>query len=288
MTTDLAPDSRPLPAADVRVGPEEDRPDRPPRRLPTAARIALAVLAMIAAAFAPAPLMLIPGVREVEDPRWGALVLMTACLVPTLVAIGLVALLMRHVDRRPLAETGLVWNRRSLPMLLLGTGVAVAVVVAVSLALDAAGLVRDQPLPRDVWWLVVPVGLFQGFLLQGFPEELVWRGYVLQTLRTRPEVSVVISAAVFGVMHLISQGGQENALERVLYLAVPFGFAMLAGALVLRTGSLWSAVGVHGGVHLGSLVATYLGIGEGPAYWIVTGALFTALGVLVLRRPRRS
>lgn len=51
-------------------------------------------------------------------------------------------------------------------------------------------------------------------MLQGFPEELVWRGYALQLLDRRPLVSVVVTSVIFGAMHLVSLGEGYSLGER--------------------------------------------------------------------------
>lgn len=277
---------------EVRLGPE-DRLHLPPRRFPDAVRVLLAPVLMLLTAFAPFLLVLVPGfvdfTRGITDPVVGAAVTLPVHVLTALVAVLLVWLCMRLLDRRPMRETGLRFNARTIPMLLLGTAIATIIVLVVALPLAAAGLMRP-PEPMDgPFWLAVLLGISAGFVLQAFPEEFVWRGYLLQTMRVRAEVAVLVSAVLFALMHLMSEGGQESPLEHLMYLAVPFGFAVLAGGLVLRTGSMWAAVGVHGGVHLGTLILThFFDVGEGPAYWLIGGLVFTVVGLLVMRASRSA
>lgn len=273
-------------SGDVRLGPDSRTYERP-RRFPAAVRVLLAAIAMVLMAISPLIFVLVPGfVKTLNEsgPVVGIVGSTFVSIVCLLTAVLLVWLLMRYVDRRPMRQTGWSWNSRALPMLLLGTVVAAVLVVVIGGVLDAAGLMRSMEPPDDLWWVTVAIALGQGFLMQGIPEELIWRGYVLQTLRTRAEVSILISAAGFAALHLVSQGGQQNALERVLYLATPFGFAMLAGALVMNTGSLWVACGIHGGFHVGTLISTFLGFGEGPAFWMTAGVAFTVIALVIMRR----
>lgn len=248
---------------------------------------------MVVMAFSPFIFILIPGfvdfTRGITDPVVGAAVTLPMHVMCAVVAVLLVWLCMRFIDRRPLRETGLGVNARTVPLFLLGTVIATVIVLVVAVPLGLAGQLR-APDPTDgPLWLALLLGVSQGFVLQAFPEEYLWRGYLLQTLRTRAEVAVLISAGLFALMHLPSEGGQQNALEHVMYLAVPFGFALLAGALVLRTGSMWAAVGVHGGVHLGTMILAHaFGFGEGPAYWLIGGAIFTIVGLAVMRTPRTA
>jgi len=173
---------------------------------------------------------------------------------------------------------------------MLGMGVILVLVVATGLVVEAVAPTRpvDAGSITGGWplWAVIAIALARAFLLQGIPEELIWRGYVMQTLRTPPVVTAYISAGGFAVLHLASQGGQQNLLERLLYLAVPFGFGLLAAALVIRTGSLWSAVGVHGGFHVATTILTlWCGVGEGPVLWVAWGVITTAVAAWLLHRP---
>lgn len=275
------------------VGDPDVDPARP--RLPEIVRVLLAPALLLVAIFTPYLLLLVPAVAELardQDRQNELIPLFLAQLVAvTVIAVGLLALVARHVDRVRLRDYGIVWDRRSLRGLLVGVAVSVAIVVPVGAALSALGWVRPMTQQQDVApWIMVLVGLFQAFFLQGIPEEWIFRGYLITTLQRRGIVAAVwISALVFGVLHLASSGGQENLLERVLYLAWPFGFGLAAGALRLTTGSLWAAVGIHGGSHVGVLIAQLLGFGvEGPAGWLLVGAAYTAVGVWGLARYRRA
>ena len=88
---------------------------------------------------------------------------------------------------------------------------------------------------------------------------------------------------VFTVLHLISQGGQQNVLEHVIYLANPLGFAIAAMAVRIVSGSTWAAIGVHGGFHLANaLLGERLGALEGPTTWVVAGLLWAAVGAVII------
>lgn len=287
------PERTPRHRGEVRLGPETTGA-APARRLPSAARVLLAVVMMFAAVSSAGLVTMLPGLAEaaLSWPVAGQAALQIgACAVATVAAVGLVALAMRFVDRRPLIHTGWGWTRRSLPALLLGVVTAIGTTLLAAVPVSSAGLVRPLA-PEDYTggnplWVVIPVALATSFLLQAIPEELIWRGYVLQTLRISPVTAVYVSATVFAALHVVSRGGQQNVWERLVYLALPFGFALLAGALVLRTGSLWSAVGVHGGVHVAVMIGTlWLAIGTGPALWVTIGLVQTLIGIVLLHRGR--
>lgn len=225
---------------------------------------------------------------EASEPAPGEVVTYVALqsVVVALLAVGAAALLLR-VHKLRLRDAGLRWTRTSAAYLLLGIGLAAAVVLAVGLPLTRLGLLRPNAVPDLPLWALLIAGVAQAALLQGFPEELLFRGYQMTALRARPVVAVFVSAAVFGVLHLVSNGGQESTLERILYLALPFGFAVTAGALMIVTGSLWAAVGIHSGLHVGTLIGLFLGLGNGPWLWVVGGAVYTAVGLVLLAVAHR-
>lgn len=80
-----------------------------------------------------------------------------------------------------------------------------------------------------------------GFVLVGFAEEFIFRGYAQYTLSTGMgfwPAAVVLSAA-FGGLHLL------NAGEDWMGAAQVFVFGMFACFTLRRTGSLWFAIGFH-------------------------------------------
>lgn len=262
-TTDTHPDST---AVSTSPGP----------RLPALVRVILGPVVFFIALFA--------SQLFVSNAMSLPLRILTHGLTLTLVVLGVWAL-MRWGDRRPLREAGWRWTRRSLLFLLLGIAIAVTVVVAAAITLDQTGLLRPQPVPGDAGtplWLLVCFGLSQAFLLQGIGEELVFRGHMMQVLRSRPVLALMVSTGFFTVIHLVSSGGQQNLAERFWYLMIPLGFGFAAGSLALLTRSLWSAVGIHGGFHTGGMICLLLGIGNGPVLWVAWGVALLLVGAIAL------
>lgn len=281
---------------------ESSTPAPPRSRWPWPVQALIAVVLLFVALGATAPISLIPGVRKLEDPDApmvpAVAVAVGVQLVVLVVAIAAVALVARLDGGRRLRDLGWRWNRRSLPALGLGILISAAVVTAVGIPLTAAGVLRpdDAGIAGEPIWAVLTIGLARAFVLQGIPEELIFRGYLLTSLRMRPVSAVLVSGLTFGVLHLVSSGGQQGWTERVMYLAMPIGFGLAAGALMLTTRSLWAAVGVHGGLHLTLLILALLesrgspaSLGNGPALWLLTGLAWTAIAAaLMVRLARRS
>ena len=266
-----------------------------PRRIRL--QVAAAPILMVVAALSPLLLMLpviaLPGAKHwFNDPSnlwWATAFMVLLAGMPTVTALLGVRWLTHRCEGRSLRDAGLVWTRRSLELGLLG--VLVSAIVVAPTALLLAGTARPfEPDSRPLAVAVV-IGLANAFLLQGFPEELVMRGYLMQVLRDRPVTALLTSTGLFGVLHLVSNGGQQNVWERVLYLATPTGFAFCAGALVLACRSLWPAVGIHAGFHVTNLALLVAGRpSESPTIWVVTGLVYVAFGLVALliwrRRPK--
>lgn len=80
-----------------------------------------------------------------------------------------------------------------------------------------------------------------GFLLVGFVEESLYRGYVLFTLAQGIGFwpSAVVWSLVFAAVHL------TNPRENPVGALEVFLFAMFACLTLRRTGPLWFAIGFH-------------------------------------------
>lgn len=90
---------------------------------------------------------------------------------------------------------------------------------------------------------LVEHGLLWGgaFILVGIYEECLYRGYALKTLAEAIGFwpAAVLLALTFGMLHLLNPGESPiGALDVIAY-------ALFASFTLMRTGSLWFAIGVH-------------------------------------------
>lgn len=219
-------------------------------RFPLAVRSILTVVSLFTA------ILVAALVQAVLPPGFAGIA--AASAVVTLVASGLAVVLVRFVDRRPVRELGLTADRAAVRgslagLALVATCVAVATGFAVLLGLAGPSRPGNGWSPEGTVALI----LVQAFLLQGFPEELLFRGYLVQTALGRVRVWAVLalSTLLFGSLHILSNSGARNLTQQLLFLGIPLGFGALATTLRLMTGSLWPAVAVHGGFHVSMYVA---------------------------------
>jgi hypothetical protein len=262
-------------------------------------RVIVAIATMFACALTPPLLKQIPAIQSfalahenpddlLESFAVGACVLLIHGAAVVL-ALVLCYVLRRTLDRGRHVRLCLRIDRRAL---LWFTGMVLAALVvelAVAGIIHALGLAGgDQPTPQGPLWLVAIESFSIAFLLQGAPEEIVWRGWLFSSLG---ETRFAAAASVLGftVLHLLSQGGQQNLLEHITYLALPCGFAVAATIVRIVSGSTWAAIGVHGGIHLVNYyVEGSLHLPTGTVTWVLQGLLWAAVGVVILVFHRRQ
>lgn len=147
-------------------------------------------------------------------------------------------------DGRPPGAVGLVPDRRAVGEGAVGLGLGVAVAAVAMGGMAALGGLAWAPDGtsfalgawlteglRSLTWLAIPAAA----------EELLLRGYVLGATAAvvGPAWALVATSVTFGVLHGANPGVGPLALAGVT------AAGLFLGALVLRTGSVWPAVGAH-------------------------------------------
>jgi len=149
------------------------------------------------------------------------------------------------LDRRSIASMGLRLDRRVWKDILAGIGITFIMMALVFAAMSAAGWLTFEGFAWEAEPIQQALGGTFGFLgifiLVGWNEELLSRGYHLQTLASGANLfwGVLLSSAVFGALHL----GNPNATW-VSAAGIFFAGLFLAYGY-LRTGQLWLSIGLH-------------------------------------------
>lgn len=163
-------------------------------------------------------------------------------------AVPMVVLARRRLDRRPFGGLGLEWSRRAWRPFTAG---ALAWLVpaggALAVALGAGWVEVAPRLSAGELLGAVALLLVLVFVFEAFPEELIFRGYLYRNLSAElaPWVAVLVQAGIFAVFGGLLWGiaaGPEAVPGR---LALFFGMAVVLGLLRLMTGSVWTCVGFH-------------------------------------------
>ena len=142
------------------------------------------------------------------------------------------------LERRP--ATGLGF-RGSSPALeyLAGYGIGVGLFAlswAICLLFGAARLTGVSP---NLSWMILP--FFFGFLIQGMSEEVLCRGFLMQTLSARyaPAAAIAINSALFMALHLMNAGLSLLALVNL------FLFGVFASVYMWKRGNIWGVAAIH-------------------------------------------
>ena len=263
-----------------------------------ALRIVIAVAMMFACAFTPPLWKQVPVIQSfalahenpddlLESFAVGSCVLLIYGAAAVL-ALILCYVLCRTLDRGRHVNMGLRIDRRALLWLAGMILAALVVDLVVASMVHVLGLAGgDQPVPQGPPWLVIVESFSVAFLLQGIPEEIIWRGWLFPSLgETR--FAAASSVLGFTVLHLLSQVGQQNLIEHITYLVLPCGFAVTALIVRLVSGSTWAAIGVHGGFHMVNyFVSGSMHLPADSVTWVLQGLLWVAVGLLILAFHRR-
>ncbi|MEV0389762.1 type II CAAX endopeptidase family protein [Nonomuraea sp. NPDC050643] len=206
----------------------------------------------------------------------------------TLASLGLVYLIRRFLGRQTWRGVGLERSWRAVPHLLLGLvagAVPVLAASALSVALGVAALAPWGAVAAQLPYL--PLAIVFALLGQAFPEELLWRGHLFDTLsgRLSPRAVIVVVSVGFGALHIVSQSPADTLAERLLYVLQAIGLGFACAAARARTGTVWMAVGVHTGLHAGNYLLPTQDIQYGVQLILMT-CTFAISGLLLLRGRR--
>ena len=164
-----------------------------------------------------------------------------------LVVTGSIFLARRLLDRRSIVSLGLKWNTTALVDVLIGILITFFMMGAIFLIQLGAGWLTFEGF---AWQFETTQNVLSGvlsmlgvFLLVGWSEELLARGYHLQTLASGMNLfwGVILSSAIFGLLHL----GNPNATwisAAGIFLA---GLFLAYGYFTTR--QLWLSIGLHFG-----------------------------------------
>ena len=172
------------------------------------------------------------------DSLWGQ-------VLNLLVVTSSVYVARRWLDRRSFESLGLKIDRHTLPDILAGVGITFVQMGFIYLAMLSLGWLTFQGFAWEFDPInVVVTGVLSFlvlFIFVAWNEELLSRGYHLQTIASGTNLfwGVIISSAIFGVLHL----GNPNATW-ISAAGIFFAGVFLAYGYI-RTRQLWLPMGLH-------------------------------------------
>jgi hypothetical protein len=151
----------------------------------------------------------------------------------------------KFLDRRSILSLGLKTDLRALWDLLVGIGIAAAMMAFIYALEWAFGWLsfegfawQNQSMDAV---LIGTLEMLLVFVLVGWEEELLSRGYHLQNLTSGINLTwgVILSSLIFALMHL----GNPNISVMAVLGLIAAGFFLAFG--YLRTRQLWLPIGLH-------------------------------------------
>jgi membrane protease YdiL (CAAX protease family) len=149
------------------------------------------------------------------------------------------------LDKRSFESLGLKLDHQTIPDILMGIGITFVQMGFIYVVMLTLGWVTFEGFAWEFDPVIVVVTnvltFFVVFIFVGWNEELLSRGYHLQTIASGLNLfwGVIISSAVFGLLHL----GNPNATW-VSAAGIFFAGVYLAYAYI-RTKQLWLSIGLH-------------------------------------------
>lgn len=151
----------------------------------------------------------------------------------------------RWLDRRSFTSLGLRLDRHTLTDILIGIGISFLQMGFIYLLMLGLGWLTFEGFA----WQFDPVNLVIGntlfflmiFVFVGWNEELLSRGYHLQTIASGINLfwGVIISSAVFGLLHLANPNATWISAAGIFFAGVFLAYGYL------RTRQLWLPIGLH-------------------------------------------
>jgi len=153
----------------------------------------------------------------------------------------------RFLDKRSFESLGFKINKQTIKDMFAGVGIAFVIMGLIYVAETALGWLEFESFAWHVEPLSAVVSSALMFLalyiLVGWNEELLFRGYQLQTLASGLNLfwAVFISSAVFGVSHLLTPNATWVGVVGIFFAALFLAYSYV------RTYQLWLSIGLHVG-----------------------------------------
>ena len=171
--------------------------------------------------------------------------LLWAQILNFIIVTGSVYVARRWLDKRSFESLGLKLDKHTLLDILAGIGITFVQMGFIFVLMLGLGWLTFEGFAWQFDPINVVIGgvitFFITFIIVGWNEELLSRGYHLQTIASGINLfwGVIISSAVFGILHL----GNPNATW-VSAAGIFFAGVYLAYAYI-RTKQLWLSIGLH-------------------------------------------
>ncbi len=150
----------------------------------------------------------------------------------------------KFVEKRKIISMGFYkesWIKKYITGILIGIGLMSTVVLILFMLGDVTVETKTSTTSRDGCFNKYSDYIYR-WLIQGATEEVVTRGWLMNVLGAKYNITVglVTSALLFGALHLMNPSINYIALLNIILVGIFFGLC------VIYTNSLWLVCGIHG------------------------------------------
>lgn len=189
-------------------------------------------------------------------------------------------LLQKKVDRKPYSLLGLKVDVNAIKYLFISLIITGALIFSGAFISNSLfGSQLNPPVTRT--WSDIGSGFMAAFILQGFPEEMAFRGYMPQTMESNPIKTMIVTSIMFMLLHWhFVMAYEPPYLFMELGYAFAFGFLAFVLRYLFRT--TWAAVAVHGGIHIFRTVTEIYGVMDGSHRSLVNSILMLGVSLVLI------
>ena len=151
----------------------------------------------------------------------------------------------RWLDKMSFESLGLKLNQQALVDVIVGIGITVVQMGLIFVAMLGLGWLTFEGFAWEfdpISTVITGVLTFRiGFIIVGWNEELLSRGYHLQTIASGTNLfwGTIISSAVFGLLHLANPGASWVSTAGIFFAGIFLAYGYV------RTKQLWLPIGLH-------------------------------------------
>ena len=159
-------------------------------------------------------------------------------LYGTILATVITMLFCKVIERRPITSLGFK-KKNAIKSYLVGCLVGI-VLMSVSVLLSAMFGGISLSVNSNIGWKLLIIYLF-GFLFQGASEEIIFRGYFLNTVASKDRIvlAIVLNSIFFGLAHSFNMGLTPLAFCNLVL------FGVFASIYSIKFDNLWGVCGIH-------------------------------------------
>lgn len=156
-----------------------------------------------------------------------------------IVPIILVILYVKLIEKRTISSLGITKNNiaKNYSIGLLIGLVMICSTFIINLSLSSISLSMN---PDGINWLFVLLAIF-GYLIQGFNEELICRGFLMNSVASRkgPVVGIISNSVFFSLLHLLNPDVTVLSFINILL------FGLVFSLIFYKTNNIWIVGAIH-------------------------------------------